>query len=159
MPPAFAATAPRFAVSQFNHSSRPNWLRRICQAGFSISFPMTPVDRFRRLANLSAVPPGADADKNNFLGASNVFRRDESHERQAHAESAVRHATSSSPRWGFCRPQIHAAPSHRSAVRIAQWLGRCCLARRQRLARIRGCIDIGLFQLAQTLFFFLLLFG
>ena len=38
-------------------------------------------------------------------------------------------------------------------------LRRCCLARNLRLACIRGGFDIWLFQLAQALFFLLLLFG
>ena len=72
----------------------------------------------------------------------------------------VQHSGGSSP---HDADSVHGRPrpavARRSAARIAQWLGRCCLARSQRLARILGCIDIWLFQLAQALFFFLLLFG
>jgi len=140
MPPAFAATAARFAGPKFNHSSWPDWNGRMCQAGFSISSHVTGRTAFVAWPTSQRYCPAR------------------AEERQAHAESSVRHAASSSPRWGFCPPLTQPRPPT-AAIRIAQWLGRCCLARSQRLASILGCIDIWLFQLAQALFFFLLLFG
>ena len=101
--------------------------------------------------------PLTDSGRKQLPWSKSRFLRDDAHERRAHAEWVVRH---SSPHDG---DSVHRRPmpaaSRRSAARIAQWLGRCCLARSQRLARILGCIDIWLFQLAQAFFFFLLLFG